>query len=171
MPPRRICRVESNGTIHFAVTLLVVTPQAKTSIFLRFSRFYKLSSPPIDTSPSTVRTLWKTISEPFKHAESDGSLNLLLRLLVAELQAKTFQFHLQKISRKLSSPPIHTSPAIVGTPWKSISGHLWCAESSCPLSLTLWPLVVALRAKVFKIFRFSKFRQPVFTLSKEHHHL
>jgi len=81
------------------------------------------------------------------------------------------KFRQQKISRKLSSPPIDISPAVVRTLWKTISGPFWCVESSSALSLTLWALVVALQAKVFKIFRFLKFRQALFTLSKEHHHL
>jgi len=133
MPPRPIWRAESNGAIHFVVALLVVTPQTKSSLFLRFSRFHKLSSPPVDTSPSTVRTLWKTISELFKHAESDGSLNLLLRLLVAELQAKTFQIPPAKNIKKTF---LTTYSHITSCSQNPVKDYFWtfliCWIQKCP---------------------------------------
>ena len=47
--------------------------------------------PPVDTSPSTVRTLWKVIFRPFSHAESDGHLCFIIAQLCVELRAKTIQ--------------------------------------------------------------------------------
>jgi len=58
--------------------------------FSEFQNSASTSSPPVHTSPPLSETPWKDISAPFEYAESDGSLRLLLGLLVVELQARMF---------------------------------------------------------------------------------
>ena len=65
---------------------MVVAAHAETFPIFRIlpTKLHPLQTP----SPPTVRTLWKVVSAPFEHAESNGDLRLFARLMAVELEAK-----------------------------------------------------------------------------------
>jgi hypothetical protein len=64
---------------------MVVAPQTKTFQIPPAKIPPNKPHPPQIPSPPTVRTPWKVVSAPFKHAELNGNLHLFARLMVVEL--------------------------------------------------------------------------------------
>src|SRR5437667_101927 len=84
---------ESNRTIRFAVSLLVLEAEAKTFPILPFLNPHPL------TPSSTVRTSLEQVNRPFRRAESNGGVHLAVGPLVLEEEAKTLPVEILKISK------------------------------------------------------------------------
>jgi len=93
-------RAELIRGIHITIAPLLVELQAKRLKVPQGKIPPKLTSPPVQQPPTSIRIPWRGISEPFRCAKSSCSLCLSIPLVVLEVKAKRSQVPQVKIRPK-----------------------------------------------------------------------
>jgi len=146
---------------------MVVAPQVKA--FPIFKVPPQQTSPPVDTSPTTIRTLWKSVSRPLQCAKSSHSLYFVITSLVVAAEVKAFPIF--RIPPQQTSPPVDASPTIIRTLWKSVSRPLQRAESSHCLRFAIASIRCVSASKSVSDFPFSEIRPNKLHHPLMHHQL